>query len=97
MTFDLPVIPFLGDDAINIPVRPERVEGWAWHYTAPSNRLGITTSRQIAFEQLRLGSVLSRYRLFVPPNQREYAWEPDTGVDRLFKDFAEALDDQFYF
>ena len=37
------LIPFLGDDAINIPVRPERVEGWAWHYTAPSNRLGIRT------------------------------------------------------
>ena len=37
------VIPFLGDHAINGPVRPELVEGWLWQYTAPSNGFGIRT------------------------------------------------------
>ena len=36
------VIPFLGDHAINGPVRPELVEGWLWQYTAPSNGFGIS-------------------------------------------------------
>ena len=29
---------------------------------------------QIAFEELGLGSVLKRYLLSVPANQREYSW-----------------------
>src|SRR5450432_3379664 len=48
---------------------------------------------QIAFEELGLGSVLSRYTLHVPPNQREYAWEIDPHVTKLLTDFARAIND----
>ncbi len=47
---------------------------------------------QIAFEQLGLGSVLRQSRLFVPPNQREYAWT-DREVTQLLQDFAKAIND----
>ena len=47
---------------------------------------------QIAFEQLGLGSVLKQSRLFVPPNQREYAWT-DREVTQLLQDFAKAIND----
>jgi hypothetical protein len=57
----------------------------------------MTMPRQVIFEQVGLGTALKRYQLFVPPNQREYAWRTDIEVDKLFKDFAEALDDQFHF
>ncbi len=47
---------------------------------------------QIAFEELGLGTALKRYRLRVPPNQREYAWTRDK-VTQLFKDFAKAINE----
>jgi hypothetical protein len=52
---------------------------------------------QIAFEELGLGSLLKRYRLRVPANQREYAWT-DREVTDLFQDYALAInDDKPYF
>jgi len=45
---------------------------------------------QIAFEELGLGSLLKRYRLRVPPNQREYAWE-EREITDLFQDLALAI------
>ena len=45
---------------------------------------------QIGFEQLGLGAVLKRYRLFVPPNQRDYAWS-DKEVGALLKDLTLAM------
>jgi uncharacterized protein with ParB-like and HNH nuclease domain len=47
---------------------------------------------QIAFEELGLGSLLKRYRLRVPSNQREYAWT-EREVTDLFQDFALAIND----
>ena len=47
---------------------------------------------EIAFEQLGIGSVLKRYRLEVPVNQREYSWEEQ--VTKLFTDFAKAIDEE---
>lgn len=47
---------------------------------------------QIGFEQLGLGSVLQRYQLMVPPNQREYSWDADQ-VTTLLQDFAKAIND----
>lgn len=45
---------------------------------------------QIGFEQLGLGAVLKRYRLFVPPNQRDYAWTSKE-VSALLKDLTLAM------
>lgn len=45
---------------------------------------------QIGFEQLGLGAVLKRYRLIVPPNQREYAWTSKE-VSALLKDLTAAM------
>jgi hypothetical protein len=51
----------------------------------------------IAFEELGLGTVLKRYRLKVPANQREYAWT-EKEVRQLLQDFArEVLRDTSYF
>jgi hypothetical protein len=47
---------------------------------------------QIAFEELGLGSLLKRYRLRVPSNQREYAWT-DREVTDLLQDYALAIND----
>lgn len=47
---------------------------------------------QIAFEELGLGSLLKRYRLQVPSNQREYAWT-EREVTDLLQDFALAVND----
>jgi hypothetical protein len=47
---------------------------------------------EIAFEQLGIGSVLKRYRLVVPVNQREYSWEEE--VTKLFTDYAKAIDEE---
>lgn len=47
---------------------------------------------QIAFEELGLGSLLRRWRLVVPPNQREYAWT-EKEVTQLFQDFAKAINE----
>jgi len=47
---------------------------------------------QIAFEELGLGSLLKRYRLQVPSNQREYAWT-DREVTDLLQDYALAVND----
>ncbi len=53
----------------------------------------MTSRSMFDFDALGLGSVLSRYRLAVPPNQREYSWK-DNQVNRLFTDLAKALSDQ---
>lgn len=47
---------------------------------------------QIAFEELGLGSLLKRYRLRVPSNQREYAWT-DREVTDLLQDYALAVNE----
>ncbi|HRO32868.1 MAG TPA: DUF262 domain-containing HNH endonuclease family protein [Brevundimonas sp.] len=47
---------------------------------------------EIGFEQLGLGAVLKRYRLLVPPNQRDYAWEKKE-VQNLLEDLAAAIND----
>lgn len=47
---------------------------------------------QIAFEELGLGSLLKRYRLRVPSNQREYAWT-EREVTDLLQDYALAIND----
>ncbi len=47
---------------------------------------------QIGFEQIGLGSVLKRYQLAVPPNQREYSWG-ERQVTQLLLDFAKAIAD----
>jgi uncharacterized protein with ParB-like and HNH nuclease domain len=44
----------------------------------------------IDFEQLGIGEILTRYRLRVPANQRDYAWESEQ-VITLFEDIALAL------
>jgi Protein of unknown function DUF262/Protein of unknown function (DUF1524) len=45
---------------------------------------------QIGFEQLGLGAVLKRYRVLVPPNQRDYAWT-NREVKALLEDLALAI------
>ena len=51
----------------------------------------------IQFEELGLGTLLKRYQLLVPLNQREYAWE-DREVKQLLQDFArEVLSGKPYF
>lgn len=47
---------------------------------------------QISFEQAGLGTILSRNRLVLPPNQRDYAWE-ERHVKQLLVDFAKAISD----
>ena len=47
---------------------------------------------QMDFERLGIGSVLRRYRLFVPPNQREYAWT-EREVSTLFRDYGRAVEE----
>lgn len=47
---------------------------------------------QIGFDELGLAGVLKQYRLRVPPNQREYAWE-DEQVNQLLRDLAKAIED----
>jgi hypothetical protein len=49
-------------------------------------------SKQIAFEQAGLGSVLKQNKLAVPANQRDYAWT-DLQVTQLFQDLAKAKAD----
>ena len=49
--------------------------------------------RQIGFEQIGIGSVLRRYRLQVPLNQREYRWTIKQ-VTQLFQDFAKAISEE---
>ena len=48
---------------------------------------------QMEFERLGIGSVLRRYRLFVPPNQREYAWT-EREVSTLFRDYGRAVEER---
>jgi len=50
----------------------------------------------IGFDHLGLGSVLSRNRLTVPLNQREYSWEKQHVTD-LLTDFSRALTKKSYF
>ncbi len=58
----------------------------------------MSDQSQIGFEQLGIGALLKRYRLVVPPNQRDYAWEDDQ-VSTLFGDLALAIsqDEANYF
>jgi uncharacterized protein DUF262/uncharacterized protein DUF1524 len=54
---------------------------------------------QTGFEELGIASVLKRYRLQVPPNQREYSWT-EKEVSKLFQDLTWAVSDEqsgFYF
>ena len=44
------------------------------------------------FEQIGLGTILKRYRLVVPPNQRDYSWT-EQHVKTLFYDFARSISD----
>jgi hypothetical protein len=46
--------------------------------------------RQLAFEQLAIGSALKRYTLAVPVNQREYSWRRREVTD-LFQDLQNAI------
>jgi hypothetical protein len=48
---------------------------------------------QMAFDELGLGSLLKRYLLRVPPNQREYAWTEDE-VSQLLQDFSHAINQE---
>lgn len=48
---------------------------------------------QIGFEQLGLGALLKRYRLLVPPNQRDYAWT-EKEVSKLLQDLSLAINDE---
>lgn len=48
--------------------------------------------RQIAFDELGLAGLLRRYRLQVPPNQREYSWT-EREVTQLLQDFAKAVNE----
>ena len=48
------------------------------------------SSETIVFEHKGIGAVLNQYRLAVPLNQREYAWE-DEHVTDLFQDFGNAV------
>jgi hypothetical protein len=43
------------------------------------------------FERPGLGSILKRFRLIVPPNQREYSWEREDHVETLFDDLTKAI------
>lgn len=45
---------------------------------------------QIGFEQIGIGSVLRRYRLVVPLNQREFSWTEEE-VSKLLRDIARAI------
>lgn len=47
---------------------------------------------QIHFEHAGLGSILSRHRLVLPPNQREYSWE-ERHVKQLLEDIAKTISD----
>jgi hypothetical protein len=47
---------------------------------------------QIGFDQVGLGTALKQNQLFVPPNQREYAWT-DVEVTQMFQDFSKAISD----
>lgn len=54
--------------------------------------MSTSKSKQIAFEQAGLGSVLKQNKLAVPANQRDYAWT-DLQVTQLFQDLAKAKTD----
>lgn len=44
------------------------------------------------FDKIGLGTILKRYRLIVPPNQREYSWKAEH-IETLFQDLARAIND----
>lgn len=44
------------------------------------------------FERMGLGTIIKRYRLSVPPNQREYSWKEEH-IETLFQDLAGAIGD----
>ena len=43
-----------------------------------------STARSIDLDSIGLGTILKRYHLHVPPNQRNYAWEEEH-VEQLLK------------
>ena len=47
-------------------------------------------------DTLALGTILKRYRLRVPTNQREYSWEEDH-VRTLYQDWAANISEPDYF
>ncbi|MEX1154587.1 DUF262 domain-containing protein [Parvibaculum sp.] len=49
-----------------------------------------TDDSAIGFDQLGIGDILKRYRLRVPPNQRDYAWEK-SHVENLLEDLSLAI------
>ena len=55
-----------------------------------------TERQQILFDELGLGSVLVRYQMVVPRNQREYSWTRDE-VSQLLQDFSRAINEGVYF
>ncbi len=44
------------------------------------------------FDRMGLGTIIKRYRLMVPPNQREYSWKREH-IETLFQDLAMAISD----
>ena len=46
---------------------------------------------QIGFEYLGLGTILRRHELFVPQNQREFAWKANEHVEQLYQDYFDAI------
>ncbi len=44
------------------------------------------------FDKMGIGTIIKRYRLIVPPNQREYSWKREH-IETLFHDFARAISD----
>ena len=48
---------------------------------------------QISFDELGIAAILRRFRLVVPPNQREYSWKKKH-VTTLFQDLQKALQDE---
>jgi hypothetical protein len=57
----------------------------------------MSNGNEIKADHIGIGTVLRRYeRLFVPPNQREYAWQQEN-VDELFRDLKKAMPKGSYF
>ena len=47
--------------------------------------------KEFDFDVIGIGEVLKRYRLTVPPNQREYSWLKDVQVKELLNDITAAI------
>jgi len=53
----------------------------------------MAETRRIEIEDVGIGTVLKRYKLVVPPNQREYSWS-DKEVGDLLNDLQKAIDEK---